>query len=36
MCYSARIQADYAKYRRQYGADIDIWAAPGSVDTILS
>ena len=24
MCYSARIQADYAKYRRQYGADIDI------------
>ena len=24
MCYSARIQADYAKYRRAYGADIDI------------
>ena len=24
MCYSARIQADYAKYRRLYGADIDI------------
>lgn len=24
MCYSARIRADYAKYKRQYGADIDI------------